>query len=85
MKNFIRVFNENLFRMDSDVPVPYGRTLLLEKELPNNNVNLTYKKQDVLVAILGSNCGGKNNRWEYVKELQKHMKVDVYGRCGPLK
>lgn len=43
------------------------------------------KRKDVLIAILGSNCGGKNHRWDYVKELEKHIKVDVYGGCGNLK
>lgn len=43
------------------------------------------KRRDVLIAILGSNCGGKNKRWDYVKELQKYIKVDVYGGCGSLK
>lgn len=43
------------------------------------------KRKDVLIAVLGSNCGGKNHRWDYVKELKKHIKVDVYGGCGDLK
>lgn len=69
--------------MDSDIPVPYGRTIL--RQTPLDDTFTINKRKDVLVAILGSNCGGKNKRWDYVKELQKHIAVDVYGGCGTLK
>lgn len=75
--------------MDSDIPVPYGRTTVLPsaEEIDSSLVEKWKidKKKDVLVAIMGSNCGSHNHRWEYVKELQKHLPVDVYGSCGPLK
>lgn len=70
--------------MDSDIPVPYGRTIL--KKPSEQKITLALnKKRDVLIAILGSNCGGTNHRWDYVKQLQKYIKIDVYGGCGPLK
>ena len=69
--------------MDSDIPVPYGRTIL--RQTPLDDTFTINKRKDVLVAILGSNCGGKNKRWDYVKELKKHIAVDVYGGCGTLK
>ena len=31
-----------------------------------------------------SHCGTNNHREEYVKELQKHIGVDIYGQCGNL-
>lgn len=75
--------------MDSDIPVPYGRTVALrvgeevqEQDFDTWNAN---KSQDVLVAIMGSNCGGRNHRWKYVKELEKYIPVDKYGGCGTLK
>lgn len=34
------------------------------------------------VAWLVSNCPAKSGRWEYVKELSKHINVDIYGSCG---
>lgn len=43
------------------------------------------KEKTKLAAIMVSNCGGKNKRWQYVKELRKHMPVDVYGACGNLR
>lgn len=84
IKSYNGIFNWSMsYRMDSDIPVPYGRTVI--KKHPEQ-VDLHLKKRrDVLVAILGSNCGGKNNRWAYVKELQKYIEVDVYGACGKLK
>lgn len=73
------------YRMDSDIPVPYGRTIrLAEGEEPKDSVDY-FSTKSKTVAIMGSNCGGWNNRWKYVKELQKYMKVDAYGKCGTLK
>lgn len=71
--------------MDSDIPVPYGRTIALQTPKSKTNHHWTDKKRDVLAAILGSNCGSNNKRWEYIKELEKYLKVDVYGKCGTLK
>lgn len=31
-----------------------------------------------------SNCEGSSGRNAYAKELQKHVQVDIYGKCGPL-
>ena len=76
------------YHMSSDVPVPYGRTVTDEEDF---KVDLVYgdwksgKKDDVLVTIMTSNCGSKNHRLQYVKELQKSIDVDIYGGCGPLK
>ncbi|XP_064086684.1 4-galactosyl-N-acetylglucosaminide 3-alpha-L-fucosyltransferase FUT6-like [Macrobrachium nipponense] len=74
------------YRMDSDVPVPYGRTIKLTDTEASlyKEVDYFYLKPNFTV-VMGSNCGGTNRRWEYVKELQKYMKVDVYGNCGTLK
>ncbi|XP_031355594.1 glycoprotein 3-alpha-L-fucosyltransferase A-like isoform X1 [Photinus pyralis] len=82
------VFNWSMsYRMHSDIPVPYGRTL--SKNTPVNIWNYETwqqsKNQTVLVALMASNCGGQSGRWEYVRELQKHMQIDVYGDCGNLK
>ncbi|CAG9860703.1 unnamed protein product [Phyllotreta striolata] len=81
--NFNGIFNWSMsYRHDSDIPVPYGRTVL-KNNLTNAWINM--KRRDVLAAIMISNCRAPNNRLEYVKELQNFMKVDVYGNCGPLK
>ncbi|KAK7077267.1 Fucosyltransferase, N-terminal, partial [Halocaridina rubra] len=73
------------YRMDSDIPVPYGRTVLMTgdevSEFRQQNYFHLKKK---LIAVMGSNCGGTNNRWGYIRELQKHMDVDTYGNCGSI-
>lgn len=81
-------------RAESDVPVPYGRTVLLEKPIVLEDSlnfqsrfealvpNAKKKRRDVLVAIMMSNCYTDNGRQEYVRELQKYMRVDFYGSCS---
>lgn len=47
--------------------------------IPNNN----RKRRDVLASIMISNCGSdKSERLQYLKKLQKHINIDVYGKCG---
>ncbi|XP_066153424.1 glycoprotein 3-alpha-L-fucosyltransferase A-like isoform X2 [Euwallacea fornicatus] len=83
LKLFNNQFNWSMtYRSDSDIPVPYGRTIM--KPNPDREIETVFqdKRRDVLVAILGSNCGGNNHRWDYVRELQKYIDVDIYGACG---
>ncbi|XP_054716250.1 glycoprotein 3-alpha-L-fucosyltransferase A-like [Uloborus diversus] len=86
MKDYDGIFNWSMtYRSDSDVPVPYGRTVSLNRDEKRAYVGKNYastKTRDV--AILGSNCGSKNHRWEYVKELQNYINVDIFGGCGTL-
>lgn len=90
---FNGVFNRSMFyRSDSDVVVPHGFVVkrgrdsdILPKQwhappitaVPNN-------KRKIAVALI-SNCGAPNGRLQYVKEVQKYIPVDIYGKCGPLK
>lgn len=89
LKDFNGVFNWSMsYRMDSDIPVPYGRTIIKDKRTKDAldfYQWLLTKRSDTLVAMLTSNCNSNNHRREYVKELQKHIPVDVYGGCGTLK
>ncbi|KAL7642660.1 UNVERIFIED_CONTAM: hypothetical protein RMT77_007225 [Armadillidium vulgare] len=43
------------------------------------------KTKNKLVSWIVSHCNASSKRDEYVKELQKFIPVDVYGKCGPLK
>ncbi|KDR19067.1 alpha-(1,3)-fucosyltransferase 7-like [Zootermopsis nevadensis] len=88
MKDYNGLFNWSMtYRMDSDVPVPSGRTLPLTsaENKRRRKAKAKAKAKTKLAAIMVSNCGGRNKRWEYVKELRKHMPVDVYGACGNLR
>ncbi|XP_043274636.1 alpha-(1,3)-fucosyltransferase 7-like [Venturia canescens] len=69
------------YRRNSDVPVPYGRTLA--KKTVDESWRRSRKRRNKLVAILGSNCSGNNRRWEYVNELENFLgeKLDIFGRC----
>ena len=81
LSHYNNLFNWSMtYRSTSDVPVPYGRTIPFgEKHI---NISDIFFKKSKSVAILGSNCGGQNNRWQYVKELQKHINVTTFGHCG---
>ena len=43
------------------------------------------KRSKSLVAWFVTDCKTESNRMSYVKELQKHVSVDIYGKCGDLK
>ncbi|CAH1798487.1 unnamed protein product [Owenia fusiformis] len=49
----------------------------------NTTVNFAAKKNKLLFWAV-SNCYAESKRQDYVKELQKYVKVDIYGGCGPL-
>lgn len=34
------------------------------------------------MTALISNCGASNKRMNYIRELKKHVEVQIYGRCG---
>ncbi len=101
------------FRIDSDLPVPYGWIDPIDmprrdrpvstrempyKWLPYNNSEIirSYRNQNAsliklaaktkTVAWLCSHQNAFSRRDQYVKELQKYINVDIYGRfdlfCG---
>lgn len=84
MSDYNGLFNLSMtYRSDSDVPVPYGRTVRLQDPPPIEDASRNFSaSKNKLVSILASNCGGKNQRWRYIKELSRHIPVDIYGRCG---
>ncbi|KAG7176366.1 Alpha-(1 3)-fucosyltransferase C-like 7, partial [Homarus americanus] len=87
------VFNRTmLYRRDSDVMVPHGfivrrdeATLLPASwRVPPPSHRGDWHTRKPIVAFI-SNCRAKSGRLAYVHALQKHIPVDVYGHCGPLK
>ncbi|XP_076332811.1 4-galactosyl-N-acetylglucosaminide 3-alpha-L-fucosyltransferase FUT6-like [Tachypleus tridentatus] len=88
MKDYNGYFNWSMtYRSDSDIPVPYGRTVPLSKaeKAQINSLPNYAKLKSRLVAVMGSNCGGANKRWQYIHSLEKYLKVDIFGHCGKLK
>ena len=78
-----------LCRLDSHLPLPYFITTGL-KNVKDRHVNRVIQRvkghpKKKLVAWFVSHCRTKSDRESYVKELQKHTPVDIYGKCGPLK
>ena len=67
------------YRYDSDIFMPYGQILPRSN---SKNYKCPVKRKTKAVAWFVSNCETHSNREEYVKELQKHIKVDVFGKCG---
>ena len=47
----------------------------------NENEDFSENKFEFAAAII-SNCNDKSKRLEYIKELQRYIPLDVYGRCG---
>ncbi|XP_048003093.1 alpha-(1,3)-fucosyltransferase C-like [Leguminivora glycinivorella] len=90
LKDMANIFNWSMtYRSDSDIPVPYGRTIpLLYPKLnniydaePSELVPFWSRKQTrVLATILMSHC--KSFRLNFVMQLQKFLSVDFYGRCS---
>ncbi|XP_046562958.1 glycoprotein 3-alpha-L-fucosyltransferase A-like [Haliotis rubra] len=69
------------FRHDSDIFRPYG-VLRRRQNIPVKNYTSIVEKKTGLVAWMVSNCEDWSKRRSYVKELQKHIQVDIYGFCG---
>ncbi|KAJ2945840.1 hypothetical protein O0L34_g4743 [Tuta absoluta] len=86
------VFNWTMtYRSDSDIPVPYGRTVPLQHPVVINQLHpidilhklVPYWKDKALdsrAMVLTSNC--MKARMRFIQELQKFIQVDVFGRCS---
>ncbi|CAH1645486.1 unnamed protein product [Spodoptera littoralis] len=95
METLYNVFNWSMtYRSDADIPVPYGRTVLLPKpvlseyntlaEIATLIPNWDRKRPDKTAAVLMSNCAMKA-RNDFLKKLRKYIDVDVYGGCSDKK
>ncbi|GFR84164.1 alpha-(1,3)-fucosyltransferase 6-like [Elysia marginata] len=79
------------YRHDSDIVRPYG--LIRRKrasELTSHDPILyrkyasIFKNKTKMVAAMVSNCDASSRRNDYIRELSRHIQVDVYGKCGNL-
>ncbi|XP_042872431.1 alpha-(1,3)-fucosyltransferase C-like isoform X2 [Penaeus japonicus] len=85
INRYNNVFNWTFtYRLDSDFPNPYGRVYRRRQPLPHTDYNYAANKTK-LVAWFVSNCKTRSGREVVVRQLKKWVKVDIYGRCGPLK
>ncbi|KAJ8031438.1 Glycoprotein 3-alpha-L-fucosyltransferase A [Holothuria leucospilota] len=71
------------YRSDSDFPIPYG---VYNKKVPTiseHEIVDRTKGKTKLVAWVASNCYKTGwPRLEFVRNLSKHIEVDMYGACG---
>ena len=74
------------YRHDSDIPRPYG--LIRRKQISEitehefGNFAAMFRSKTKMVAAMVSNCGASSRRDDYIRELSRHVQVDVYGACG---
>ena len=72
------------YRRDSDVSAPYGT--FGQSSQPTSVETILNRVRGLpkpkLVAWVVSNCKTPSKREEYVSELQKHIPVDIFGKCG---
>ncbi|XP_063371711.1 alpha-(1,3)-fucosyltransferase 7-like [Cydia amplana] len=90
LSQLANVFNWSMsYRTDSDIPVPYGRTIPLlypklndiaDDELTQLVPYWKQKQRDILAAIIMSRCVGF--RMRFVMQLQRFFNVDMFGKCA---
>ncbi|CAI2341241.1 unnamed protein product [Caenorhabditis sp. 36 PRJEB53466] len=76
------------FRHDTPAGSPYGYTVKLgpKSKLRGKVVDETLVARKTKgAAWFVSHCQTNSRREDFVKRLQKHLPVDIYGGCGPLK
>jgi glycoprotein 3-alpha-L-fucosyltransferase len=74
------------YRRDSDLVAPYERWTYFDPQVRQKIQNRDYNANKTKkVAWFVSNCGARNGRLAYARELSKYISVDIYGSCGPLK
>lgn len=71
------------YRSDSTVVAPYERWQYFNPNVYTQPQEKNYAANKTkAVAWFVSNCGARNGRLNYARELQKFIEVDIYGSCG---
>ncbi|EYB89772.1 hypothetical protein Y032_0228g2893 [Ancylostoma ceylanicum] len=82
-------FNMSLgYRHDTTFSSPYGYTVKLARRSHRTGEIVDKKRLEGKIkgaAWFVSHCDTNSKRESYVKQLQEHFHVDVYGSCGKLK
>ncbi|TNN56247.1 Alpha-(1,3)-fucosyltransferase 9 [Liparis tanakae] len=73
-----RVFNLTCnYRLDSDIPVPYGYL----EPVTSEDESFKLPAKDKLVCWIVSNWNPNHRRVQFYNELRKHVEVHTYGRA----
>ncbi|XP_060075579.1 glycoprotein 3-alpha-L-fucosyltransferase A-like [Ylistrum balloti] len=85
-----RVFNWTMtYRADATIQSPYGEFLPLSREEEEiaaetyENMDFSLHKTKMAVAVI-SDCQDDVQRYRYLRELEKYIDIDFFGRCGNL-
>jgi len=71
------------YRTDSTVVAPYERWQYFNENARVADQGYNYAENKTRkVAWFVSNCGARNGRLQYARELAKYIEVDIYGACG---
>nr|XP_046912784.1 glycoprotein 3-alpha-L-fucosyltransferase A-like [Dermatophagoides farinae] len=70
------------YRHDSDIVAPYAKFFAYNNNNFKHQTKNYAKGKTKKVAWFVSNCGAKNKRLEYARELSRYIDVDIYGSCG---
>ena len=78
------------YHQGSDISLPFGSKDSENTENPQEKIkqhwasfaSLVKNNKTRLIAWIVSHCKTKSQRENYVGELKKHIKVDVFGKCG---
>ena len=70
------------YKDNSDIVLKYGKCgPRTKRNYTTEGVNFAANKTGVVVWLV-SNCVTTSGRIEYAEELQKHVSVDIAGKCG---
>ncbi|XP_054727661.1 alpha-(1,3)-fucosyltransferase C-like [Anastrepha obliqua] len=72
-------------RIVAPVRNPNWRTVDVGWTQSDSDLLALIERKKKLAAWFVSNCKVPSQRERLVRELQTHLKVDVYGKCGPLR
>ncbi|XP_042214633.1 LOW QUALITY PROTEIN: glycoprotein 3-alpha-L-fucosyltransferase A-like [Homarus americanus] len=71
------------YRHDSDIVAPYEKWVYYDNTIHQKSQEINYAANKTKqVAWFVQNCGARNNRLQYAKELGKYIGVDIFGACG---
>lgn len=75
------------YRSDSVIVTPYAKFTPYKNytDLPHQAPRNYAAGKTKVAAIFVSNCYAQNGRLEYLEELKKYVRIDVYGKCGNLR
>lgn len=88
--NFVRyngLFNATWsYNTKSDIVSTYGRKKAVKRDIPADEFTKTNYAagKTKLIAWFVGRCQTQSKREAYAQNLQKHIPVDIYGRCGNL-